>query len=152
MEYFLLGCLPHPATFVKRTLFDAHPYDERYKIAGDWEFLMYHLIARNASYQHIDVTVTLFDTTGISCTTNKDAHDVQLRKEATSQIIPERVIEDYDKFMGKRDDYNRLFYTLAHTRYKKIFYCLTLLAIKIATINKGWCKSFYLKYFSTNNK
>ena len=144
MEYFLLGCLPHPSSFIKRTLFDAHSYDERFKIAGDWEFFMYHLIARNVTYHHININVTLFDTTGISSSTKSDMHDTVFRQEAINRIILPRVADDYDKFMGKQDEYHRLFYVLEHTKYKRFFYVLSLFSLKMVTLNRGWVKDFHL--------
>jgi glycosyltransferase involved in cell wall biosynthesis len=144
MEYFLLGCLPHPSSFVKRLLFDVHPYDERFKIAGDWEFFMYHLIVENVTYQHININVTLFDTTGISCSTNKDQHDAELRKEAIARILPPRVAEDFSVFMGKRDGYHRLFYTLSKSRMRKLVYLVCVLMIEILMLNRGWIRDYQI--------
>ena len=144
MEYFLLGSLPHPSSFVRRRLFDVHPYDERFKIAGDWEFFMYHLIVRNITYKHIDITVSLFDTTGISSSTSKDQHDVELRKEAIARILPPRVAEDFSVFMGKKDDYNRLFYTVGKSQLKKWVYAVVVLLLKAVMLNRGWIRKFSL--------
>lgn len=145
MEYFLLGCLPHPSSFIKRSLFDNHPYDERFKIAGDWEFFMYHLIACNVTYLHINFNVTLFDTTGISCSTSADQHDAELRKEAIARILPPRVAEDFSVFMGKKDDYNRLFYTVGKSQLKKVVYAVVVLLLKAVMLNRGWIRQFQLK-------
>lgn len=146
MEYFILGSLPHPSSFIKRSLFDTHPYDERFKIAGDREFFMYHLIARNVTYQHININVTLFDTTGISCSTSADQHDTELRKEAIARILPPRVAEDFSVFMGKKDDYNRLFYTVGKSRLKKLVYAVVVFLLKIVMLNRGWIRKFKLVY------
>lgn len=146
MEYFILGCLPHPSSLIRRKLFDIHPYDENFKIAGDWEFFLYHLIVGNVTYQHIVVNITLFDTTGISSSTNKDMHDVQLRREAINRILPPRVAKDYAIFMGEKDDYHRLFYTLEHTRLKRVFYFFSVLLIKIVMLNRGWIRQFPLSF------
>lgn len=144
MEYFLLGCLPHPSSFIRRSLFDVHPYDERFKIAGDWEFFMYHLIVENVTYQHINVYVTLFDTSGISCSTSVDQHDAELRKEAIARILPPRVAEDFSVFMGKKDDYNRLFYTVGKSQLKKVVYAVVVLLLKAVMLNRGWIRHFSL--------
>lgn len=144
MEYFLLGCLPHPSSFIKRSLFDTHPYDERFKIAGDWEFFMYHLIVENVTYQHININVTLFDTTGISCSTSKDLHDIELRKEVIARILPPRVAEDFSVFMGKKDNYNRLFYTVGKSQLKKWIYAVVVLLLKAVMLNRGWIRHFSL--------
>lgn len=145
MEYFLLGSLPHPSSLIRRTLLGIHPYDERFKIAGDWEFFIHHLIIGNVSYQHVSVIVTLFDTTGISCTTGKDEHDAGLRHEAIKAILPMRVIKDYETFMGKKDSYYRLFYTIGKSRLKNWAYFFSVLFLKVLMLNRGWIRKFSLK-------
>ena len=142
MNYFLNGSLPHPSSFIRRTLFYTHPYDERFKISGDWEFFLHHLIEKNASYKAIDLVVSVFDTTGISSTTKKEEHDTNLTKERIRQIILPRVLEDYNHFTGVDDNYFRLFYTLSHTKHKSIIYKTVVMFIKILTFNRGWIKSF----------
>ncbi|MEW5991533.1 MAG: glycosyltransferase family 2 protein [Chloroflexota bacterium] len=43
--------LPHPATFHHRSLFDIHgPFDIRYRIAGDYEFLLRELLNHDALF------------------------------------------------------------------------------------------------------
>jgi glycosyltransferase involved in cell wall biosynthesis len=43
--------LPNPATFYHRSLFAAHgPFDERFRIAGDYEFLMRELLVADALF------------------------------------------------------------------------------------------------------
>lgn len=144
MNYFLNGSLPHPSSFIRRTLFYTHPYDERFKISGDWEFFLHHLIEKNASYKAIDLVVSVFDTTGISSTTKKEEHDTNLTKERIRQIILPRVLEDYNHFTGVDDNYFRLFYTLSHTKHKSIIYKTVVMFIKIITLNRGWIKTFSL--------
>lgn len=59
--------LPHPATLIKKTLFDKiGPYDEKLKIAADWKFFIIALFQQSASYEHRDTIVSNFDLKGIS--------------------------------------------------------------------------------------
>ncbi|HPF12326.1 MAG TPA: glycosyltransferase family 2 protein [Flavobacteriaceae bacterium] len=59
--------LPHPATFIKKALFEAHFfYSESYKIVSDWEFFMYVILKGNASFKHLGMPITYFDETGMS--------------------------------------------------------------------------------------
>ena len=146
MKFFLNGSLLHPATFIKRSLFDTRPYNEQYKIAGDWDFFLYHLIAQNASYQHIDVNIAIFDTTGISSTTRKNDHDKLLKQRAIDAILPERVREDYKCFIGEKDLYHRLFNTISKTKHKKTIYLLVVFLLKIMMLNKGWINQYPFKY------
>lgn len=144
MEYFIKGSLPHPSSFIKRELFFTHPYEEQYKISGDWEFFVYHLIVKNVSYKAIDMNVTVFDTNGISSTTKKEFHDASLKERVMTTILPPRVFDDYRKYTGETDEYNRLFYTIGQSKYRKHVYKLTVLLLKIVMRNKQWIKSFSL--------
>ena len=144
MEYFIKGSLPHPSAFIKRELFDTHLYDEQYKISGDWEFFIYHLIIKNASYKSINLNVTVFDTNGISSTTKKEFHDSSLKERVIKTILPPRVLDDYRNYTGETDEYNRLFYIIGQSKYRKYIYKMTVLLLKIVMRNKEWIKSFSL--------
>ena len=144
MAFFLNGSLLHPSTFIRRSLFLSRPYDERYKIAGDWDFFLYHLIKQNVDYQHIDVDIAYFDTTGISSTTSRSEHDKLLRQDAIDAILPSRVRNDYKIFMGKSDDYHRLFYTISQSDKKRFVYWFVVVILKIIMLNKGWIKNYHL--------
>lgn len=140
MEYFLFNSLPHPSTFIKRYLFDSHSYDERFRIVGDWEFFLHHIIVRNSTYQQIDEIVTIFDTTGIS---SQQLHfDDLLAEEVLNSILLPRVREDYMIYTGQKDDIHRLFYLILHSKLKTIIYSINVILIKILLLNKGWIKKF----------
>ncbi|OBX23247.1 MULTISPECIES: glycosyltransferase [Bizionia] len=65
--FFDKGYLPHPATFIKRSLFNTiHYYREDFKIVSDWDFLVSAVCKHNVSYKHIDLLITVYDTDGIS--------------------------------------------------------------------------------------
>ena len=145
MNYFLRGSLPHPSSFIKKDLFDVHAYDERFKIAGDWEFFVYHLIERNASYQAIDIEVADFDTTGISSVTPQNERDFALRCEVLERILPPRIRNDYAIFRGEKDEYNRLFYTISHSKFRMRIYSMVVVVLKVLMCNKGWIQEFKWK-------
>lgn len=65
--YFYRQSLGHPATFIKRTLFDqVGLYDERYAICADWVFFTKAVCTFRASYQHVPILIASFDMTGMS--------------------------------------------------------------------------------------
>ena len=65
------GSLPHPATFIKKTLFEKVGfYDENLKIVSDWKFFILALFKYHCTYTKINKTITAFYADGIS--TNKD--------------------------------------------------------------------------------
>jgi glycosyltransferase involved in cell wall biosynthesis len=66
-SFFVTDNLSHQATFIKRTLFDKFFfYNENFKIASDWEFMIYAICKRNASYKYLNLLVTIYDGTGLS--------------------------------------------------------------------------------------
>ena len=66
-SYFLMASLPHPATLVKKTVFDTlGVFLEDIKIVADWAFFILAVAKHNCSYKHVPVVVTNFDLGGIS--------------------------------------------------------------------------------------
>jgi len=67
-SYFLGHSIGHPASFIKRDLFEKIGlYDEKMKICADWGFFIRAIGLFKASYLHISKTVAVFHTDGISC-------------------------------------------------------------------------------------
>jgi len=59
--------LPHPSTFIKKSLFDKYGYyNEQNKIVSDWEFFFKCIILYNCSYIHYNRVITVFNLSGIS--------------------------------------------------------------------------------------
>ena len=66
-QHFVEGSLPHPASFIKRTVFKkAGLYDESLKIVADWKFFLNAICSHNISYKHIDKTISVFYHDGLS--------------------------------------------------------------------------------------
>jgi glycosyltransferase involved in cell wall biosynthesis len=66
-SYFYTNALCHQSCFIKRELFYEHFfYNEDYKIYSDGEFFMYTICCKNVPYKHIDLTISIYDFTGIS--------------------------------------------------------------------------------------
>nr|WP_315177563.1 glycosyltransferase family 2 protein [uncultured Flavobacterium sp.] len=66
-SYFLKDTLPHPATFIKKAVFDKLGlYDESLKIVSDWKFFMESVCKFNCSYKKIDETLSVFYLDGLS--------------------------------------------------------------------------------------
>lgn len=103
MKTFIIGSLPHQATFIKREILLDNPYDERFKIGGDWRFFIQVLIYKNVSYEKIPMVISLFDTSGISSTESKQSERRLFEKELCRDILPSRVEDDYkfDLFLAK---------------------------------------------------
>jgi glycosyltransferase involved in cell wall biosynthesis len=66
-QHFMEGSLPHPGSFIKRSVFDRVGfYDETLKIVSDWKFFMDAICRHNVSYRHIDKTIAIFYLNGLS--------------------------------------------------------------------------------------
>lgn len=66
-SYFVKDTLPHPATLIKRNLFEQiSPYNELNKIVSDWEFFLLAINKYNCTYKYMPFIVTNFMYDGIS--------------------------------------------------------------------------------------
>lgn len=66
-SYFIKDTLPHPATFIKKIVFDrVGRYDENLKIVSDWKFFMESICKFNSSYKRIDEILSTFYLDGLS--------------------------------------------------------------------------------------
>jgi hypothetical protein len=66
-SYFINDTLPHPATFIKSTLFDEIGlYDESLRIVSDWKFFVESVCKFNSSYKRIDEILSTFYLDGLS--------------------------------------------------------------------------------------
>lgn len=66
-SYFVNDTLPHPATFIKASLFDkVGLYDENLRIVSDWKFFIESICKFNSSYKKINEIVSTFYLDGLS--------------------------------------------------------------------------------------
>jgi hypothetical protein len=113
---------------------------------GDHDFFMYALVKMNASYQRLEGIVSVFDLTGISSTTKRYSDsELQVLRDTENAILCPRVRADYDSWMGKKDEYHRLFYTLSYSKNRKLVYRLVVFLLKICMLNKGFIKDFHIR-------
>ena len=66
-EHLYNNRIPHPSTFIKRSLFDKYGlYTEDFKIVSDWEFFLKCLIVNNCTYSNMESVISYYDLSGIS--------------------------------------------------------------------------------------
>ena len=107
---------------------------------------MYELIKMNVAYQRIRGVISVFNLSGISSTTIKYSDkELKILYQTRDEILPPRVKADYDAWMGKNDEFHRLFYLLSFSKHKKHVYRLVVFFLKIFTLNSGFIKNFRLK-------
>ncbi|MFD0989564.1 glycosyltransferase family 2 protein [Mariniflexile jejuense] len=123
--YFLKDNLPHQASFIKSELLKSEGlFEEDFKIVSDWKFFLDSICKHNASYCHIDKTLTVFYQDGIS----SKLENLKVI-EAEKQIVLKK---SYSLFMNDLDDVLK-YMTIVHNlrRSKKI-----KLLIKLRLLNK----------------
>jgi glycosyltransferase involved in cell wall biosynthesis len=85
-EYFSTYSLPHQASFIRKDLFSiVGLYEETETIISDWLFFLLAIYKFNCSYQHINQTIAVCDTTGISLESANWYGIVEARKEMISK-------------------------------------------------------------------
>lgn len=125
--YMMRTSIWHPATFIKRDLFNKYGlYNESYKIAGDYDFFLKTTMVEFASYKHLPVALSVFDLKGIS--SNKkfeliaQTERVTVQKKYFHQILIDAAIE-HNRLI-ESEDY-KLFISLqkksVFTLYKKLY-------------------------------
>lgn len=124
------GTLPHQATFFKKSLFDNHFYDEKYKIISDLKFYIESLIIQDASFSNIDTIICKFEGNGISA--NPQNYIGEPADVAFSDCIPNRIIRDYQDFLQIPEPCFDLMYKLDKTpKLKFLFVYLCRIILKI---------------------
>ena len=80
--YMMRTSLWHPATFIKRILFEKHGlYNEQYQIASDYDFFLKNTMLERVSYKHISVALSVFNVRGIS---SSEKNQELIKQERTS--------------------------------------------------------------------
>lgn len=93
-KFFINGSIGHPATFIKKSLFEnTSGYDENYKIVSDWKFFMDSVVKNKCSYRKVNVVLSKFYKDGIS-TNNR----VLVEKERDE--ILNKYYSDYVRLMN----------------------------------------------------
>ena len=92
--------LNHQSVFHKSTLFSHKRYDLDYRMLADWAFYNYAILMEGASYRHIDMVVSNYDTTGFSSNPSNAQIMYEDRyrfyRAHLEYIIPE-IVKDYSQ-------------------------------------------------------
>lgn len=100
--------IPHPATFIKRSLFEkVGLYNEQYKIVSDWEFFLLATCRYNCSYKHINLLITRFYMDGISA----DPKNYELLLAERSAVLKVHFlffIKDYEAQKKMKDELRKV--------------------------------------------
>ena len=89
LSFFISSFLPHPATFIKRTLFENQSfYNENLRIIADWEFLLKAIVVYNSSYKFIDLLISDFDNSGVSSDSSSKMKIELERQKVFNDVFP----------------------------------------------------------------
>jgi glycosyltransferase involved in cell wall biosynthesis len=96
--FFYMGHLPHPASFIKRSLFDTFGlYKEKFKIVADWDFYVNAICKFQCSYKNLLIVITNFEPTGIS--SKPETRELLLQEKEMSLKDNFRLFyEDYEHY------------------------------------------------------
>lgn len=84
--YLLNNMLPHQASYIRRTLFEAHGlHDESFRIAGDYEMFARLVVNHEVATHHINRVLAVFGDDGIS----KNPKQRMLRKLENHRVRKE---------------------------------------------------------------
>lgn len=135
---FMEKSIPHPSTFIKRSVMLKYMYDETLRIVSDWKFFMQSLIFDNASYRYLDAIIVLFETSGISST---NIESVELERESViRELVPERIRIDYLRFLNgglySSDSYDSFFVKVKKSSAGRLVYTLSVLTLRLLSFFK----------------
>lgn len=124
-SYFVNDTLPHPATFIRKVIFDkVDLYDESLKIVSDWKFFIQSICKFNYSYKRINETLSTFYLDGLSSApNNRDMIFDEKHKVLTS---------DFQAYLEDNTNFNELKKTVENLRKSKKIKLL----VKLGLINK----------------
>lgn len=116
---FYEGTIPHPTTFIKRSLFDlVGLYNESNRVVSDWEFFLLATCRFNCSYQHIDHFVTRFLFDGLSSAPENMELILTERSKALNAHFP-RFLADYEAYAAQRAEMKKINYFIKSRRFVK---------------------------------
>ena len=127
---FFYGTLPHPGTFIKRSMFDKYGlYDETMRICSDWKFFVEAILIGQSGIKKIPIIISVFEGGGVS--DKMSELRTREREELLNKIFPPMLQQDY-KMMDSLLELKRVWL------FKKIYSVLYRISL-------GWqhffCKS-----------
>jgi len=115
---FYFTGIPHPSTFIKRTLFDiVGLYDENLTIISDWKFFILAACKHSCSYQHIHKFISEFSEDGMSSAPENIPTILKEREQVINDHFS-AFMPDYEELWAAKKQLRKLRYTI---KIKKFF-------------------------------
>lgn len=94
MAMFFVQTIPHQSAFIKRTLFNGHPYDESLNIVADWKFYVDKIVKDGKKLHLLDYIVCRREQGGISVT--REEETINERTKVLKDFLPTGIYKDYE--------------------------------------------------------
>lgn len=137
-DFFERSPIPHPASFIKRDLFQEMKYDETLKIVSDWKFFLQAIVFKGRSCKKIEKVITIFEDEGLSSSNIECCNDE--RTTVLKKLLPMAIFADYFKFSSgmeyKSGNYEMFFYRLQPYKYGKMVYAISVLIVRLISVFK----------------
>ena len=130
LEYLFNATMAHPATFIKKSLFDKYGlYNECYKIIADYDFFLKNILHNNITLSYIPKTISVFNLDGIS--NNKSYSNLQLseRNDCLQKHIPPILLRYIQNSENRKKEFENVMFEEA--KKKKITKFLLKIVLKI---------------------
>lgn len=138
LDFFERSPIPHPASFIKRDLFQEMKYDETLKIVSDWKFFLQAIVFKGCSCKKIEKIIAIFEDEGLSSSNIECCNDE--RTTVLKKSLPMAIFADYFKFSSgmeyKSGNYEMFFSRLQPYKYGKIVYAISVLIVRLISVFK----------------
>lgn len=88
----------HPASFIRKELFEDGLYDESYKIIADIKFFIERIIIQNCSVSYLPFVIANFNLEGVSSDPDNYNKTINERNRIFSEVLPPRILKDYEVY------------------------------------------------------
>lgn len=95
--------IQHPASFIRKSLFNLGTYDESYKILGDIKFFIERIIMHDCSVENLPFAITYFNLYGMSANPANWARTIEERSRIFKELLPPRMLRDYELLFQIKD-------------------------------------------------
>ncbi len=131
--------LPHPATFIKRQLFDSEKYIEKYKIISDGAFFLRCILLRGCTFKHISSTISNFIEGGISNNEKSYSLTKQERDDFFANLLSPILLKDINELILIKESplYESICKTANTQRFQRRANRFILLCYKIRSLFKS---------------
>jgi hypothetical protein len=93
----------HPASFIRKSLFEKGMYDESYKIIADIKFFIERIILQNCTVEYLPYAITNFNLYGMSSNPSNWAKTIEERSRIFQELLPPRILKDYEVLFQIKD-------------------------------------------------